>query len=316
MFRIVIWGTGYGYNQYLNLMKYQELLGEIEIVGVTGKDVFYFSLDGYQFIPIDKLTDIKPDYIVVTTESGFREIVKTGMAMGMAKERFLLAKVFAIPNFLFSKYVLLHESKVSIIANNCWGGLVYHNLGLEFNSPFINMFENDEDYLKIVNDLKYYLNAELQLERYGTSLQGVNYPICKLRDVELHFNHYSNMNEVEKKWYKRIERINWDNLFIMMYTSEESVASTFDKLKYIKKICFVPFPTSLKTVYYMRMVEHEELKMVPFWEIVNKTASGLYQDMDLIELLSTGEIMKRCQNISSRSNICHENISNVSTTIS
>ena len=31
MFNILIWGTGYGYSKYINVLKYQELLGEIKI---------------------------------------------------------------------------------------------------------------------------------------------------------------------------------------------------------------------------------------------------------------------------------------------
>ena len=50
MFSAVIWGMGYTYNQYINAIKYQELLGRIKISGVTGREDIYEFLDGYPFI--------------------------------------------------------------------------------------------------------------------------------------------------------------------------------------------------------------------------------------------------------------------------
>ena len=34
----------------------------------------------------------------------------------------------------------LRKNPPSIFSKNCWGGLTYHSLDLEFTSPFINMF--------------------------------------------------------------------------------------------------------------------------------------------------------------------------------
>ena len=289
--KIIIWGMGYGYSQYINFLKYQELLEEIEVVGVTDKLALYDSLDGYQYIPSSRIKEYAYDYIVVTSDKNLCSIIEDGVNLGLARASFIPARVFSICNFRFSKYVRLKQNPVSLIANNCWGGIVYHVLGLEFCSPFINMFENDIHYLKLLSDLKYYLNKELEFVKLGLN-QALKreYPICKLGDVELHFNHYSNMKDVETKWYKRIEKINWDNIFVMMYTLDPRVAFEFDKLEYDKKICFVPFKSSLNSAYYLKMSGRDELKDIPFWEIVNKTASGHYHDYALLELLLTGKV--------------------------
>ena len=58
---------------------------------------------------------------------------------------------------------MLQSSKISVIAINCWGGLISHTLGLEFRSPFVNMFLEEQDYLKLLSDLDYYLGMELKL---------------------------------------------------------------------------------------------------------------------------------------------------------
>lgn len=160
---------------------------------------------------------------------------------------------------------------------------------MEFLSPFINMFEHDEDYIRLVNNLEYYLALKLRFERMGyNSVLEINYPICKLGDVELHFNHYVSMEEVEQKWYERIQRINWDNLFIMMFTESRQSLERFDCLPYNKKVCFVPFESLVQSAFYLQVKSRKGMEDVPFWEIVCKTASGPLHDYDLIELLSQG----------------------------
>lgn len=291
MYRILIWGHGLKYSQYINAIKYQESLGNIEIIGVTGKDNLYTCLDGLRFIATEDLKPKGIDYVVVTSEEYYKDICRTAVEQGFDAERIIQAKVFCLPYFDFEEYVNLLHSKISIIANNCWGGTVYHTLGLQFLSPFINMFEEDDDYIRIVNNLEYYLELKLQFERMEyNSVLGINYPVCKLDDVELHFNHYVSMEEVEQKWYERIQRINWDNLFIMMFTEDRRALERFDYLPYNKKICFVSFESILQSAFYLQVKNRKEMQDIPFWEIVNKTASGYFHDYDLIKLLNQGVV--------------------------
>lgn len=293
MYSILIWGLGYGYYRYFNTIKYQEILGEIKIVGITDKQMLYDCLDGYSFVPLSKISNINVDYIVVTSDLNFKDILSDAAKLGFSESMLIQAKVFLLPDFKFSKYVGLLNSKVSIISNNCWGGTIYHTLGMKFTSPFINMFETDTDYLKLLTDLRYYVGLKLKLKKWGfNSIKNIKYPIYMLGDIELHFNHTSDMNEVEKKWYERVERINWSNLFVMMFTGNDKLAYDFDKLNYDKKICFVPIKISVDSSYYLRISDKDEMKNVPFWMIVNKIASGHYHDYDLIDILHEGKIQK------------------------
>lgn len=290
MDRILIWGVGNHYNQYINAIKYYEILGEIKVIGITGKDKLYACLDGYPFIPLEHIEAHNIDYIAVTSEGNFDEISKKAMSLGFSREVLILAKVFCLPGFRFEKYKELLHAKVSIIANNCWGGLMYHALGMKFRSPFINMREDDENYLKLLSNLQYYLGLDLKFERfnYNPGLQ-IEYPICKLDDVELHFNHYTSMGEVESKWYERVRYINWDNLFIMMVTKSQESLKVFESLSYPKKICFVPFESSLESAFHIHFAEYEEVQSVAFGQIVNGIPRGNYHDYDIIKLLLTGK---------------------------
>lgn len=291
MFRVLIWGCGLQYSQYINAIKYQEILGKIKVMGITGKDILYKYLDGYVFIPLDEIDLESIDYIVVTSEKYYMDIYKKAVRLGFEESRIMQGKVFCLPYFDIENYANLLNSKVSIIANNCWGGAAYHTLGMRFLSPFINMFLHDVDYLRLLGNLRYYLKQKLQFVRMDyTPILARDYPVCRLDDVELHFNHYISMKEAERKWEERIERLNWNNLFIMMFTEDCCSAEIFDHLSYDKKVCFVPFASSFQSAFYLQVASHKETQKVPFWEIVNKTASGCFHDYDLIELLNNGNV--------------------------
>lgn len=112
--------------------------------------------------------------------------------------------------------------------------------------------------------------------------------MCRLDDIELHFNHYVSMGDAERKWNERLKHLNWENLFVMMFTEDKQSLENFDSLPYDKKICFVPFESSLKSAFNLQVALHKEMSCTPFWKIVNITASGQLHDYNLIELLRTG----------------------------
>ena len=56
---------------------------------------------------------------------------------------------------------LLHTKNFTIITNNCAGGVIYSALGCEFNSPFINMLIEPNDFVRLCNNIYEYLNAPL-----------------------------------------------------------------------------------------------------------------------------------------------------------
>lgn len=134
MYYILIWGCGLKYSLYINAIRYQEVLGNIKVIGVTGKDNLYTCLDGYQFITVEDLEPEGIDYVVVTSEEYYKDICQTAVGLGFDAERIIQAKVFCLPYFNFERYVNLLHSKISIIANNCWGGdsISYIRDGISF----------------------------------------------------------------------------------------------------------------------------------------------------------------------------------------
>ena len=225
----------------------------------------------------------------------FIEIKKEIEKLGIDK-KIVPYKVLTIPKVDLKKYMEVINNNVSIFANNCWGGLVYHRLGLQFRSPLINMFFHDEDYLKFLNNPQKYINTKLSLKKecFVEETQK-SYPICKCDDILLYFNHSESFEEANNTWEKRKKRINWDNIFVMMYTENKDVALDFSKLPYSKKVCFVPFQTDIESLFSLDFYEKDELSKLEFWQIVNGSISGMFECYDLVELLCSGKILRTAE---------------------
>ena len=107
----------------------------------------------------------------------------------------------------------------TIICNNCiGGGVIYHNLGLKFLSPTVNLFVKSDDYLTFCKNLKYYSSCDIvqvaDIDR--------EYPVGRIvpldhnhKEITIFFQHYKSFDEAKRKWVERFQRINWDNMFFI-----------------------------------------------------------------------------------------------------
>ena len=144
----------------------------------------------------------------------------------------------------------LKNHDFSLIASNCNGGFILHDLGMRFNSPFINLWMKPKDYIKMLSDLKGYMSEDLIFVKED----GIDYPVGLLRDVRVYFQHYESEEEAKQKWDIRKERIDYDNLFIL-FTDQEGCTLTdleeFDRLPFEKKVVFTnkPFPEIVSSFY-------------------------------------------------------------------
>lgn len=130
------------------------------------------------------------------------------------------------------------NSNVSIISCNCIGGVMSHELGLQFLSPTVNLFLDAKDYLLFCENLEFYINSELK--EYCGSLTP-NYPLADLNGLTLHLVHYHSFEEAKEKWEKRSKRVNYDDIFIIATDRDgmnNELMERFDKLPY-SKVMFV-----------------------------------------------------------------------------
>lgn len=164
----------------------------------------------------------------------------------------------------------LKNRNYSIISNNCYGGIISRNFGLPYNSPTCGLFFYSKEYLKFLTDLKAHINAELIEVRVEDSAYryllepkyGKNIVLGKVLDAEIVFLHYSSFDEAKKKWDRRKERVNWNDLIIKF--NDQNLFSLenyyeFESMPYKNKIFFTANKElkHCKDVVYLSCYERE-----------------------------------------------------------
>lgn len=108
----------------------------------------------------------------------------------------------------------LRNREISIISSNCIGGILSHDLGIQFASPTVNLFFTAGDFVKFASDLRRYTSIIPELDEEQTKAKG--YPVAFLDDIRLYAVHYHDLEELRQAWKRRSDRIHWDNLFLIM----------------------------------------------------------------------------------------------------
>lgn len=147
----------------------------------------------------------------------------------------------------FSARRQLQNKNFTIISNNCWGGQVYQDLNIPYQTPFIGLYLIIPCYLKLLQNFGYYMKQEItfaessKYETINAERKMHRYPIGKLGDIELQMVHYKDEKEAKEKWERRKERINWNNLYVKLSERDQCTTENlreFDKLPFKNKICF------------------------------------------------------------------------------
>ena len=129
---------------------------------------------------------------------------------------------------------------MTILSNNCTAGVIYHSLGIRFDSPTINLWFTDEDFLAFVLDLAYYLKSDLIEDKEKEMTFG--YPVGTLKgrkDITLYFMHYSSFDEAFSAWERRKRRIKNGKICAIMDMTNvdrpnERCLDLFDRITYPK----------------------------------------------------------------------------------
>lgn len=147
----------------------------------------------------------------------------------------------------FLRRCRLKNQDFSIISNNCWGGLISQYYGLPYNSPTCGILIGGPDYIKFCKNIKYYLSLKLnfinyEVSKYKEEFRNFNpHPVAKLGDIEIYFPHYHSETEAAEKWYRRINRINWDNIIFKIsqrQTFTPDIIKEFAELDLPNKLIF------------------------------------------------------------------------------
>lgn len=104
----------------------------------------------------------------------------------------------------------LINTSPSFLCPNCIGGILFHDLAIQFRSPTVNLMMEQPDFVKFVLNAEYYLSV--QPDFYSKTRYEC--PCAHFGDITVHFTHYATAEEAATKWNERKSRIDWDNLFV------------------------------------------------------------------------------------------------------
>ena len=128
----------------------------------------------------------------------------------------------------------------TIISSNCNGEYWYYDMNLKFLSPTINLSFDMNDYVKMLENLPWYMKQPV----LPYEDRRFEFPTGRIGDIEIRFNHYKTFMEAEYKWEER---------------KKGSTGTIFDKLPYKNKVIFTHVPyDEIKSAYYIPGFENCE----------------------------------------------------------
>lgn len=151
----------------------------------------------------------------------------------------------------------LKNTDFTILASDCNGTIMYYDLGLPFLSPTINLTIGMNDFVKMLENLPWYMAQELTELKIRDSA----FPVGLLGDIRVNFVHYQTFEESAAKWEERKKRVNWDNLFFVGSAKGNCTYETirrFDQLPYQHKVIFthVKYP-EFSSAYQLKGFEKQ-----------------------------------------------------------
>lgn len=294
MRKVILWGNRQDYDFYRRAFDVEQLKSNMQITAIVlNEGDLTRYIDGIEVIAIEELLVRAYDYLIDMNRTDSRTIRRILELLHIPLEKVIPARAFALPFFDLGRYIEVRESRVSILSNHCWGGYTYHSLGLQFLSPFVNLFLDADSYIKLLGDFEYYMSLPFHhiRDEYEVNLKR-NYPVAGLEDVTIHFNHYTDYDDAVAIWNKRKRRMNQDNLLVEMTISHPEDIEKFAALPFEHKIGFTMIPCSVENIVYIPVQDKECLSQIygaEMWAFMNKMASvdGLEcVQYDILKLLN------------------------------
>ncbi len=139
----------------------------------------------------------------------------------------------------------IHKKSFTLISQNCVGGVIYNMLNMKFLSPTINLFLEDEDFVKLAENPRHYFSVkpEPYMERYTEPAdETISYPIIRVDDIKVYCRHYNSCEEAINAWNRRRERVDYDNIYVIATSW-----NLHEDIKLIKRIEQCKYPKVIFT---------------------------------------------------------------------
>lgn len=153
----------------------------------------------------------------------------------------------------------IDTNDLTIICQNCLGGVIYHDLGMKFLSPTINLYMESEDYITFLENLESFRSAPIRFVESDR-----DYPVGIIRvnnkQIKVYFVHYHSEEEAVQKWNERYQRINYSNLMIIMTDRDGFNQVIFDRfmaLPYKNKVLFTSKKYDNECCYFVKEFKND-----------------------------------------------------------
>ena len=259
MKKVLIWGIGSFYDQYLTKWITN---APVRVVAYVSNEVLgnIHWFDNKPVISPQEISEFEFDFIIVASNAWKEIKFEAVEKLHISPDKLINGKTIANPCFCWDRYMRIRESKITLITEACYGGYIYNQLSLPFFSPFINTRIEQGEYIRLLENLDYYLNQNIVEkisldceEKNGSITWGKNgYPIMQLGDISLHAIHAQNSEEYIEQWNRRKQRINRDNVFVLMILDSDTHAEQFSQLNIKNKVGFYYKETGFQDVYCMK----------------------------------------------------------------
>ena len=94
------------------------------------------------------------------------------------------------------------DADFSVVSNNCWGAHIYEQARLPYRTPFVGLFMQPRDYLRMVQDIQVIFDTPLRFTRETDRA----HPVGKLGELTLYFLHYKSEAAAADAWTRRLAR--------------------------------------------------------------------------------------------------------------
>lgn len=166
----------------------------------------------------------------------------------------------------------LKKTDYTIFASNCIGGIITNRLGQPFNSPTVNLWILQKEFIRFLQNPRYYLEQDLHFIE-----SEYKYPVAELGDIKVNFTHYHSAEEAEEAWKRRIDRIHWDNIYAVLYEDEV----TREDLLLLKDLDYKGLVV---------LTNSKENLDLPFMQYIEKDTHGRENDYVYLDTDFTGKM--------------------------
>lgn len=259
-FNLILWGASYDYDRYFHYIELEKRKGNISIEGIAlNEENFAQEIDGIPVIEPNQIRNMFYDYIVVLTKDTFSMVLQIAPILQIPREKIITVELFQLPLFDFVRWNEVRTRKVSLLSNHCWGGMTYEALQMPFYSPLVGMYESDEDYIKLLGNLKHYLTCPLECLEW-IAVGDKQYPVVQCDDIVLRMNHhFGEWEQIVGKWKRRSARLQESQIFATMYVNDKKILEAFLDLPYKNKLAFTTIYSEDNQVIWMD-IEYLEKK--------------------------------------------------------